>query len=162
MTYQQLTDRERYLIRKELSIKTSIRQIALKLSRSASTISREVRRNARPGYDYYDPVKAHSYALVRRKQCRQGSNFDADQVRSVQDLLSAKWSPQQISGRLRHEGKLSISTSTIYRWIKKNKRQAHPTPQSALPQELSRQGFPRETGRQDATERTPSGGQRAY
>jgi IS30 family transposase len=123
MKYQQLTSRERYLIRQELSIQTSIRQIALKLSRSPSTISREVRRNARTGTAYYDPMKAHSYATARRKRCRLGPNFKPRQVQAVQDLLATKWSPEQISGRLRRLMKLAISMSTIYRWIKKNKRQ---------------------------------------
>ena len=121
MLYQQLTSRERYLIRQELSIQRSVRQIASKLNRSPSTISREVRRNARTGCGYYDPERAQSYATARRKRCRQGPNFEDRQVQAVQDLLASKWSPEQVSGRLRRLAKLSISTSTIYRWIKKNK-----------------------------------------
>jgi IS30 family transposase len=35
--------------------------------------------------------------------------------------MQHKWSPQQISGRLRRHGVLSVGTSTIYRWIKRDK-----------------------------------------
>ncbi len=101
---------------------SGVREIARKLDRSPSTISREVRRNARTSTDRYDPERAHSYAVARRKRCRRGPNFEGAQVQGVHELLAIRWSPQQISGRLRRLAKLDISTSTIYRWIKLNKR----------------------------------------
>jgi IS30 family transposase len=41
----------------------------------------------------------------------------------VHDLLRTEWSPEQISGRLRDEGRLSISHETIYRYIWQDKGQ---------------------------------------
>ena len=121
MEYHQLTYGERYRIARMKSMGQSLRAIARKLGRSASTISREVRRNADPGTGGYWLDKAHSYAVARRRRSRRGTHFGERQVQLVHELMQHRWSPQQISGRLRKMGTLDIGTSTIYRWIKRDK-----------------------------------------
>ncbi len=121
MRYQQLTLRERYLIVKHKSMGWSLRQIGEALCRSASTISRELRRNADKSDGRYRVEKAESYANARRRRSRQGSQFKLCEVVAVHGLIGRKWSPQQVSGRLRKQGKLRIGTSTIYRWLAKDK-----------------------------------------
>lgn len=121
MQYHQLTLGERYRIGRMKSMGDGIRTIARKLGRCPSTISRELRRNADTSNGRYRVDKAHSYAVARRRRSRRGTHFEPGEVQLVQELMGHKWSPQQISGRLRAHGVLDIGTSTIYRWIKRDK-----------------------------------------
>lgn len=121
MEYHQLTLGERYRIGRMKSMGDSLRTIAHKLGRSASTISREVRRNADTSNGRYRVDKAHSYAVARRRRSRQGTQFEAHEVQLVHELMEHKWSPQQISGRLGGLGVLDIGSATIYRWIRRDK-----------------------------------------
>ena len=121
MGYHQLTTRERYLIVEHKSMGLSIRQIGEYLCRSASTISRELRRNACKSDGRYRVEKADSYARARRWRSRQGSQFKAGEVAAVHKLLGRKWSPEQISGRLGKRREMRIGTSTIYRWLAQDK-----------------------------------------
>jgi IS30 family transposase len=121
MGYQQLTTRERYLIVEHKSMGMSLRQIGKALCRSASTISRELRRNADRSDGRYRVEKADSYARARRWRSRQGSQFKPCEVAAVHRLIGRRWSPQQISGRLRKQSSLGVGTSTIYRWLAKDK-----------------------------------------
>jgi transposase, IS30 family len=121
MGYQQLTTRERYLIVEHKSMGLSLREIGKALCRSASTISRELRRNADKSDGRYRVEKADSYARARRRRSRQGSQFKPSEVAVVHKLMGWKWSPQQISGRLSKLRRLGIGTSTIYRWLARDK-----------------------------------------
>jgi len=121
MGYHQLTTRERYLIVEHKSMGLSMREIGRMLCRSAATISRELRRNACVSDGRYRVEKADSYARARRWRSRQGSQFKAGEVEVVHELLGRKWSPEQISGRLRKRRRLRIGTSTIYRWLAQDK-----------------------------------------
>ena len=67
MEYHQVTAQERYLILHHKSNGYSLRQIGEMLNRSASTISRELRRNV-SGDGRYRPDKADSYARARRRR----------------------------------------------------------------------------------------------
>jgi IS30 family transposase len=121
MGYHQLTTRERYLIVEHKSMGLSMREIGRALCRSASTISRELRRNADRSDGRYRVDKADSYARARRWRSRQGSQFEAREVAAVHELMGRKWSPEQISGRLRKRPGMRIGTSTIYRWLAQDK-----------------------------------------
>jgi transposase, IS30 family len=121
MGYHQLTTRERYLIVEHKSMGLSMREIGRALCRSASTISRELKRNADTSDGRYRVEKADSYARARRWRSRQGSQFEATEVAAVHELLGKKWSPEQISGRLRKRRGMRIGTSTIYRWLAQDK-----------------------------------------
>jgi transposase, IS30 family len=123
MGYHQLTTRERYLIVEHKSMGLSLREIGAALCRSASTISRELKRNADKSDGRYRVEKADSYARARRWRSRQGTQFKAGEVAAVHELLAKKWSPEQISGRLRKRRRLRIGTSTIYRWLAQDKVQ---------------------------------------
>jgi IS30 family transposase len=83
----------------------SVREIARRLERAPSTISREVRRNMRPhDGDVYDAVLAHARARAAARRVR-GGRIAADlALRAlVQAKLKEDWSPQQISAWLRQE-----------------------------------------------------------
>jgi len=120
-TYHQLTQEERYTINALRVAKYSQAEIARQLQRHPSTISRELRRNLTTHREQYRPVKAHSYAVARRRRCRRGSHFSAAQRAQVFSLIRRKFSPEQISGILKRFRLLHISTETIYRWLRRDK-----------------------------------------
>jgi transposase, IS30 family len=79
----------------------SIRQIAERLGRAPSTISRELRRNASSrGGDR--PFEAHRQATARRAR-HHLRRLDTDHQLGdlVAELLAQRWSPQQISRHLK-------------------------------------------------------------
>jgi IS30 family transposase len=81
----------------------NIRQIAVRLGRAPSTISRELRRNSVTGGGYR-PFEAHRRATARRAR-RHGRRVESnDRLRQLLvELLAQRWSPQQISRHLRRQ-----------------------------------------------------------
>lgn len=113
-----LTSPEREEISRGLSSGESIRQIASRLARAPSTISREIARNG--GRRKYRATAADSAAwsrAVRPKSCRLAVHKGLQRV--VAEQLSLEWSPEQISGWLKvqfpHDETMRISHETIYR-----------------------------------------------
>jgi IS30 family transposase len=82
----------------------TVRSIATELDRSASTISRELRRNRDPGSGQYRPFTAQRLAAGRRARPGRGK-LAADPVlrQFVAGRLEKRWSPEQISHALRAE-----------------------------------------------------------
>ena len=122
MTYRQLTQEERYLIAGGLRLQRRRCELAEELGRSASTISREVRRNATSHDGAYRGEKAHSYAVARRRRCRRGPQFSEAVLWEVESALRRRWSPEQIVGAFRAEGKVVPSHETIYRHLRRDRR----------------------------------------
>ncbi len=81
----------------------TMREIAVLMGRSPSTISRELARGADVS-GRYGPFEAHRRALGRRR-LRRSSRMarDAELRDWVADRLQARWSPEQVARRLRHE-----------------------------------------------------------
>lgn len=114
----------------------SMRQIALELGRSPSTISRELRRNTVSTRGYL-PHTAHRLSVKRRARHRQPKLLSNDALFTyVQTKLTMKWSPQQISCRLVKDfptdPEMRVSPETIYQAIYVHAR-------GELKRELSRQ-----------------------
>lgn len=111
--YSHLTMEERESLMLFRESGESIRQIAKKLGRAPSTISRELRRNPAP----YRAAAAHKhYKSNRQRSVRRAVLADRELHKLVHFLLGYLWwSPEQISYRLKEEGTAQISTSTIYR-----------------------------------------------
>ncbi|KGM38587.1 hypothetical protein JY96_21645, partial [Aquabacterium sp. NJ1] len=120
--YRQLAREERYLISAYLKANWSLRAIAQELGRSASTISREVSRNATTHDGAYRPCKADRYARARRRRSRRGPKFKPEQYALVRRYLRKKWSPKQIVGTLRPQGLLDMSHESIYRYLLRDKQ----------------------------------------
>lgn len=116
--YQQLTQDERYRITALRQTGCSQAEIARQLGRSASTISRELRRNFTRHDGFYRAEKAQKYALARRRRARKRTRFTDWQWLQVNRLIRQKWSPQQIVGTLPWR----ISHETIYLHVLKNKK----------------------------------------
>lgn len=102
-----------------------MRTVAREMGRSASTISREVARNATRHDGAYRPSKAQQYARSRRSRCRRWTLFKPDDWGYIHALLRNKWSPEQIAGVLRIRAELNISYRTIYRHILRDRSIDH-------------------------------------
>ena len=116
--YTHLTIFERENIFLWSSQNVSLREIARRLNRSASTISRELRRNSKD--KTYSPIIAQSKYQKRKSQCGRKSIFSHLQAwKTVHHLfVDLQWSPEQISARLKHEkSEIKVSSTTIYRAI---------------------------------------------
>lgn len=111
---------EREQISRGLAAELSIREIARKLQRPASTISREVARNG--GRPHYRAVAADERAwrrAQRPKPCRLALE---PQLRAIiATKLRRDWSPEQIAAWLKREypedTRMHISHETIYRTL---------------------------------------------
>jgi IS30 family transposase len=100
----------------------SVRAIAAELGRNPSTISREIRRNATVdprGKRHYRPHAAQARAEARRPRPKPSKICLSTELRTlVQKLLNDKWSPEQISRRLKRDfpdqSELHVCHETIY------------------------------------------------
>src|SRR5882724_13426321 len=109
---------EREEISRGIAADQSIRQIARKLGRAASTVSRELKRHGgRIAYRASD-ADTRAWERARRpKRCRLASHRRLRWC--VAQKLALQWSPQQISGWLRREFAadltMQLSQETIYK-----------------------------------------------
>lgn len=120
--YSQLSRSDRHDIRYRFEKGMSLRAIAAAIGRSASTISREIRRNSKRTKQYpggYDPERAHELAHRRRRWDARFKMARQPALRKyVRHLLAMGWSPQQIAGRLAEiNASMRISYESIYRYI---------------------------------------------
>lgn len=123
MPYTHLTLKERYVIYHLQLCRLSIREIARRLQRSHTTISREIQRNKRDTSSvvYVDEF-AHQQALLRTKLARHYRRYGNKQlVGHVYQRLQAHWSPDVIVAKLSQDypddDQMRVSIETIYRWI---------------------------------------------
>jgi len=113
-----LTLAEREDISRGIASGSSIREIARRMERAASTVSREVRHHGgRPAYRAHDADCQAWVSALRPKRCLLAIN------RKLRDTVASKlileWSPEQISGWLKTEypkdERMRVSHETIYR-----------------------------------------------
>lgn len=120
-TYRQLQPEDRVTLASLNQQNYSVREIASVLGRSASTISRELHRNASAGQ--YSSSSAQHSCQHRRRQGRPMRKLHPDAVLFdvVQHLLQQRWSPEQIAltlARIYPKGhELCVSHETIYNCI---------------------------------------------
>ena len=115
-THLRLDERERLAVLKAEGL--SLRAIAARLGRAASTISRELRRNALPRGGYL-PAHAEGCYLQRRHRPAILER-DARLGCFVRERLLEGWTPEQIAGWLRRgeeRGLRAVSLETIYAFI---------------------------------------------
>lgn len=127
--YAGLQDAER----SEISIlKTrgcSIREIARALGRSPNTVSYELRTNSVGGV--YDSLKAKQKSRVarrsRRYQWQKVEHHPKLRAFLIRKLVTSNWSPDAISGYLKHEQTELpyVSTPQIYAWLYSSRGQLY-------------------------------------
>jgi len=120
--YGQLSLEERVEIYRLHAGGESQTKIGLALGRSASTISRELRRNSRSTKVWrggYEPVRAQQLAERRRRWDGRFKLARQPALRSrIGKSLAMGHSPEQIAGQLtREHGHVIISHESIYRFI---------------------------------------------
>ena len=113
-----LRPEEREEISRGIAAGRSMRQIAANLGRAASTVSREVKRNAGRGAYRASEADTGAWArALRPKRCRLATH--ARLRWRVAEKLALQWSPEQISGWLKRdfpaEEGMQVSHETIYR-----------------------------------------------
>ena len=119
MEYKHFTIEEREKIQEMLWQKASIRTIAAALNRSASSVSREIKKNIAclPRRRYISRT-AHERALIRRKSRGRKDRLKNQEVRDyVISHLKERWSPEQIAGTIKSEINEKISHEAIYQYI---------------------------------------------
>lgn len=100
-----------------------VREIARRIGRSPSTISRELKRNRTDGRrPRYRPFEAHRRACARRGRRRDRRiETNEDLGRVVAELLEQRWSPEQISRQLRRrfpdDPAMWLSHESIYQAV---------------------------------------------
>lgn len=114
--YHQLTTDERYTIAAYLRQRKSQAFIAHAIGRSPATISRELKRNRRPDGKYCASRAVKRTSRIRR-EARRKWHFDDIELQMVIALIRLDWSPEQAALWLKKCNVLSISHSTIYRYI---------------------------------------------
>jgi IS30 family transposase len=115
--YKALSLEERFTLSRLHEDGKAIRQIAAIMGRAASTVSRELRRNASAGMQRYKAVYADEQAWSRRWR---GSRMarQPDLRTAVLNKLAMGWSPEQVAGRLaQQKDSMRISPESIYRFI---------------------------------------------
>ena len=118
--YQHVTRDLRCQIYTLKSMDLSLRDIAKKLDKNVSTISREVSRNK--GLRGYRINQADNRACERRSSASSASKKLTKELNAqIESKLLEDWSPEQISGRFKLNG-VSISHESIYRLVWKDKR----------------------------------------
>ena len=125
-SYRHFTAEERACLAIYLREGKRLAEIAIILERSASTISREIRRNRnkneKPDGTYYNPVTATNRYRQRRKRCVRKPRLipHTELFDYVCHKLQRKWSPEEIvlTWKREHPGE-ELSGGTIYRAIDK-------------------------------------------
>ena len=118
--YNQINSVERHLIKVLLDCKFSFIEIARKLNRAPSTITREIHRNTPMrgrGYGVYNPVRAQSKTEIRHVAKHKYRKLTAEIKQDICRGINDDWSPEQITGRAAKEGKPMVSHETIYKFI---------------------------------------------
>ena len=115
MSYQHLTQDERYQIDAQLRAGFCDADIARALGRHASTIARERGRN-RSG-DHYRAAPAQSQAQRRRHAASARSRLAPALCARIDAGLAQRLSPEQIRGRGLLLGEPMVSHTTIYRYV---------------------------------------------
>src|SRR5467141_3161952 len=113
-----LTAAEREDISRGLASGSSLRDIAKRMERAASTVSREVARHGgRPEYRAKEADEQAWESALRPKRCLLSIHVKLQKI--VASKLNLDWSPQQISGWLKtqypEDESLRVSHETIYR-----------------------------------------------
>lgn len=125
MSYQQLTLDERYQISTLSRQNLSPAEIARRLGRHRSTITRELARNSIERLCPNDQFETYYHALeadrnARRRRVAKGvaaRKIQGELQQLVESKLRQGWSPEQISGRLALEAGQYVSPETVYQHV---------------------------------------------
>jgi transposase, IS30 family len=123
--YKQLTIEQRAIIAYLFKLKKSRGYIAKEIGKDKSSVSREIKRNSSDGnYGLYNTLPAQKRRDERRMNSNRKSILTEEMKQDIKEkLCGEQWSPEQISGRIKSEGKDMVSYETIYQYVYEDKRQ---------------------------------------
>jgi IS30 family transposase len=121
MSDTQLNTSERFKLYQYRTIEQlTMDEIASKMKRSKSTISRELKRNSVQGTVYL-PDTAQIKMQTRRQQSKQRfMSISETSIDEIKQRLAMYHSPEQIAGRLKYQKLENISHETIYQMVYAN------------------------------------------
>lgn len=153
--YQRISLDERIIIEKQLALGLNHSQIAVLLSRSRSSVYREVKRCKS---DHYCAMKATCLAVGKssdRKNGKSKMNQHEELFDYVKEKLDLFWSPQQIHMEIKkdhpHNKAMHIAVETIYFYIYVH---AKPALKAALIEQLRQKRKYRGNARRGKDKRT--------
>jgi len=120
--YKQLANKERESITRGLAQKKSVREISREISRSPSTVTREIKRNrGKTGYRAFSASQRAKTAAASRKKGKSKIAKQELLQRYVLEKLKEEWSPKEITERIKIEYPwniaMQISHEAIYQYI---------------------------------------------
>lgn len=119
-SYKRLSQSDRATIYRLRKLGKNQKEIAEAIAFSTSTISRELARNS--GAKGYRPKQAGEFAESRKLTQRPMKKIVQGLAQEVERLLCLNYSPEQISGFLKKEGRDAPSIETIYQYIVRDKK----------------------------------------
>lgn len=117
-----ITDEQRCTIERLKKAGYQQQHIALAIGKSASTVSRELRRNCDGRSGSYTADLAGRKSARRKKDKPKAVRFTAAMRAEVERQLARKLSPEQIVGAARREGRDMVSHERIYQHIWQDKK----------------------------------------
>ena len=118
-----LTVEQRYTISVMQELHYKQKEIALAIGKDKSVVSRELRRNCDKRSGKYNSDLAHRKYQLRQKEKPKRRRFTEEIKQHVDRCLKDDYSPEQITGRAKREGKFCVSSERIYQYVWQNKRE---------------------------------------
>lgn len=116
-----LTEIQRYQIAALLQAGHSQKEISMLLFKDKSVISRELKRNSSK-HGVYHAGHAQRLSDERKERFKRPRRLTVEiKKRVLSDLQQEQWSPRQIVGLARLEGRPMVSHETIYRLVRDDK-----------------------------------------
>lgn len=120
MSYKHLNLAERYYIEVEKKAGRSMNKIAQAMGRTQSTISREMKRNI--GKKGYRHKQADCLSRERHRDKPKAVKMTEWIKQQIKSYLEQDWSPEQVAGRLKYEGVVSLHHESIYQYVLADKQ----------------------------------------
>jgi IS30 family transposase len=121
MSYSHLSTTERFALYQYRTIeKLTMEEIAAKMKRSKSTISRELKRNSSEGSLYLPDTAQLKMQSRRESSQKRFISVNESTIEAIKQRLELYHSPEQICGRMKHEGLEHVSHETLYQMIYAN------------------------------------------
>lgn len=121
--YKHISADERDLIAIMLSSGLKQQEVAKKLRRHPSTISREINRNCSPVWKTYSAIQAHQRAEARSQESHRKDRLGDPRTRKyVIRHLKKGYTPEQIAGRINRDIGLKTNHESIYLFIYHERR----------------------------------------
>lgn len=122
MKKSHLTLDQRYEIQHQKELGKTQTEIAVFIGKDKSVVSRELKRNGN-SLGRYKARYACQVCEIRKERLKRPRKLTADMEKEIRNCLTQdQWSPEQIQGRFKKEGRTMVSHERIYQLIRKDKQ----------------------------------------